>query len=199
MPSKQSSIDAYLKGLPADRRETLEAVREVVLKNLPKGYAETVQYGMIGYGVPHGIYPAGYHCNPSEPVPFLSLANQKNHMALYMFCLYTDEGELARFVEEWKATGKKLDMGKSCVRFKTLEDVPLQVIGRAIKRIPVKKFIASYEAGLGERANRATYKKGSKKSSGTASKKAAKKANKKTTSKKATKKSATKKTSRKTT
>jgi len=165
MPDRPTTPEAYLDSLPADRREAIEAVRAVVLKNLPEGYAEGVQYGMLGYFVPHEIYPAGYHCNPKEPVPFLSIASQKNHMALYMFCLYTNEEDMARFVADWEKSGKKLDMGKSCVRFKKIEDVPLAVIGRAVERVPVKKFLESYEAGLSERASRSVRKKTAKKAS----------------------------------
>jgi len=145
MQSKAATVKEYLAELPADRRETIESVRAVILKNLPKGYAEGMQYGMIGYFVPHSIYPSGYHCDPKQPLPFASLASQKNHMAVYMFCIYSDGDVAERFKDEWLATGKKLDMGKSCVRFKKLEDVALDVIGRAVKRMPVKKFIEQYE------------------------------------------------------
>lgn len=188
MSGKPITPEAYLDSLPDDRREAIEAVRAVVLKNLPEGYAEGVQYGMLGYFVPHEIYPAGYHCNPKEPVPFLSIASQKNHMALYMFCLYTNVEDMASFVEDWEKSGKKLDMGKSCVRFKKLDDVPLAAIGRAVRRVPVKKFLESYEAGLSERASRSSRKKTSKKAAGTSgkasSKKTSKRAGKKTTKKK---------------
>lgn len=138
----------YLAGLPADRKAALEAVRKVILANLDRkgGLEEGMQYGMIGYFVSHRVYPAGYHCDPKQPVPFVNLASQKNHMALYLFCLYTDPEALAQFEAEWKATGKKLDMGKSCVRFKKLEDVPLEVVGRAIKRVTAKRFLAHYES-----------------------------------------------------
>ncbi|MEZ5977343.1 MAG: DUF1801 domain-containing protein [Planctomycetota bacterium] len=135
MKSSATTVDAYLASLPADRREAIEAVRAVVRKNLDRKIAEGVQYGMVGWFVPHSVYPAGYHCDPKQPLPFASLASQKSHMALYLFCIYGDAEEKARFVEEWKATGKKLDMGASCVRFKKLEDVPLDVVGRAIERM----------------------------------------------------------------
>ncbi|MCA9284967.1 MAG: DUF1801 domain-containing protein, partial [Phycisphaerales bacterium] len=151
MQSKATTVEQYLDQLPADRREAISAVRKVILKNLPKGYAEGVQYGMIGYCVPHSIYPAGYHCNPKQPLPFASLASQKNHMALYLMCIYGDDAHREWFCKAWTDTGRKLDMGKGCVRFKKLDDVPLAVVGEAIKRVPVKTFIANYEAGLGER------------------------------------------------
>lgn len=146
MKGQSPSVRAYLESLPSDRRAVIEAVRDAVNRALPKGYEEGIQYNMIGWFVPHSIYPAGYHCNPKEPLPFVSLANQKNHMALYLFCLYMDPVEIARFQQRWTAGGKKLDMGKSCVRFKHLEDVNLDAIGEAIGRIPVAKFVAQYDA-----------------------------------------------------
>ena len=103
---------------------------------------------MIGYFVPHSIYPDGYHCDPSEPLPFASIASQKNHMAIYMMCVYSDPKLQEWFKKAWAKTGKKLDMGKSCVRFKKLEDLPLEIIGEAIKRVPVKKFVDHYESAI---------------------------------------------------
>ncbi len=146
MQSKAKTVDQYLADLPDDRREALQAVRAVVLKNLPKGYEEGMQYGMIGYFVPHSVYPPGYHCDPKQPLPFAGLASQKNHMSIYLMCIYGDEEQQAWFRDAWAASGKKLDMGKSCVRFKKLDDVPLKVIGEAIRRVPAKKFIDHYES-----------------------------------------------------
>lgn len=123
-------------------------MRKTILANLDKDYEEGIQYGMIGYYVPHRVYPPGYHCDASQPLPFASIASQKNHMGLYLFCIYGDAGERARFERAWKGAGKKLDMGASCVRFKKLDDVPLDVVGETIRRMPAKKFIASYEANL---------------------------------------------------
>lgn len=154
MHDRAESVDQYIADLPAQRRETVQAVRAVILENLPKGYEEGMQNGMIGYFVPHSVYPAGYHCDSSQPVPFASLASQKNHLALYLMCVYTDPELQAWFRQAWQATGKKLDMGSSCVRFKKVEDVPLDVIGETIRRVPVKKFIEQYEAALGSRAKR---------------------------------------------
>ena len=142
---KPKTVAQYLASLPKDRRDALKAVRKTVLDNLPKGYEEGIQYGMIGYFVPHSLYPSGYHCDPKQPLPFAQLASQKNHMAIYLMCIYNDAEHQQKFRDEWAETGKKLDMGKSCVRFKKLEDLPLTVIGRAIKRATVKKFIAHYE------------------------------------------------------
>lgn len=145
MQSKAKTVTEYLAELPAERRAAIDKVRAMIRKHLPKGYEERIQYGMIGYAVPLKTYPAGYHCKPDEPLPFLFLAAQKNHMALYMFCLYMDKADEARFRKEYKGTGKKLDMGKSCIRFQKPEDLALHVIGKAIARTPVKKFIATYE------------------------------------------------------
>jgi len=117
----------------------------VILRNLGKGFQEGMLYGMIGYYVPLDLYPSGYCGNADNPLPFCNLASQKNHCALYL-CLHQEEQELQWFQQEWAKTGKKLDMGKSCVRFKKIEDLPLPLIGKAIKRYSVKKFVAQYEA-----------------------------------------------------
>ena len=138
----------YLDGLPEDRRKAIARVRAAVNKGLPKGYREGMQYGMIGWYVPHSVYPAGYHCDPSEPVPRASLASQKNYMSLYLMCIYGDEEHRAWFEREWAKTGKKLSMGKSCIRFKKVEDVPLELITEAVARVPVETFLARYEAAI---------------------------------------------------
>ncbi|MHC4428397.1 MAG: DUF1801 domain-containing protein [Planctomycetota bacterium] len=162
MPSKPTTVRQYLAALPKDRREALQAVRKVILDNLDSGYAEGVQYGGIGYFVPHSVYPPGYHCDPSQPLPYVGIASQKNHMGIYLFCVYSSEDEQRRFREAWAKTGKKLDMGKSCVRFKKIDDVALDVIGKTIKRTPAKKFIAHYEASLGQTSRPARKKAASK-------------------------------------
>ncbi|QDU68334.1 DUF1801 domain-containing protein [Engelhardtia mirabilis] len=148
MADRPSSVKQYLAALPADRRAAMEAVRATIKANLDPKFEEGIQYGMVGYYLPHSVFPAGYHCDPTQPLPFASIASQKNHLAIYLFCIYTAPGEAERFAKEWKATGKRLDMGKSCVRFKKLEDVPLEVLGRAIKRATAAKFLKSYLAGL---------------------------------------------------
>jgi len=155
------TVASYLKALPEDRRRALNAVRKVIRDNLDKAYQETIQYNMIGYSVPHSVYPPGYHCDPKQPLPFVSMASQKNHMALYLFCIYTDPALVAWFTKAWQATGKRLDMGKSCVRFKKLDDVPLDVVGELIARVPAADFIKSYESSLA--APRPTRKKSAKK------------------------------------
>jgi len=162
MQSKASTVDEYLAELPEDRRETIEAVRAAILENLDTGFEEGMQYGMIGYYVPHSVYPAGYHCNPEEPVPYAALASQKNYVSLYLTGLYTGaaEGESETedsrwFQEAWAAArGKKPNMGKCCVRFKKLGDVPLEVVGEMIRRVPTQSFLERYEASIPASAKR---------------------------------------------
>ncbi|HMY15119.1 MAG TPA: DUF1801 domain-containing protein [Polyangium sp.] len=143
------TVQEYLDNLPEDRREALEAIRKVILANLDKDYEEGIQYGMIGYYVPHRVFPPGYHCDPKQPLPFASIASQKNHLALYLMCVYGSTELDTWFRDAWAKTGKKLDMGKGCVRFKKLSDVPLNVVGETIKRVPAKKYIETYQATLG--------------------------------------------------
>jgi hypothetical protein len=145
MTSKAKTVEQYLAELPEDRRAAIQAVRAVILKNLDADYAEGMQYGMIAYFVPHSVFPAGYHCDPKQPLTFAGLASQKNHMAIYLMCV-DDAEHVQWFREAWAKTGKKLDMGKSCIRFKRLEDLPLDVIGKAIARMPAKKYVATYLA-----------------------------------------------------
>ena len=133
MQSKATTVEQYLAGLTDDRRQALEAVRKVVLENLDQDYEEGIQYGMIGYYVPHRVHPAGYHCDPKQPLPFAGLASQKNYMSLYMMCVYGDTPHSDWFRNAWAKTGKKLDMGKACIRFKKVEDLALDVIAEAIK------------------------------------------------------------------
>lgn len=151
MRSSATTVAAYLKSLPAERREAITAVRRVILDNLPDGYEEGMQYGMIGYYVPHSVYPAGYHCDPKQPVPFAGLASQKNYMSLYLMCVYGNHDHEAWFRTAWEKSGKKLDMGKGCVRFKRVEDVPLEVVGQTIRRVPVDEFLRYYESVAGAR------------------------------------------------
>ncbi len=187
MPTAPTTVSAYLASLPEDRRKAINAVRKVIKANLDPKIQEGIQYGMLGYFVPHKHFPAGYHCDPKQPLPFVNLGSQKNHMALYLFCIYLDEKESERFAKGWKATGKKLDMGKSCVRFKKLEDVPLEFVGETIARFDVDSFIEGYEASLAAPRKGPAKKKASKKKT---AKKAAKK---KPAAKKAAKKAAARK------
>lgn len=148
MQSKAKTVAEYLDSLPPDRRSAIEAVRKVILRHLDKNYQEGMGYGMIGYSVPHRIYPAGYHCKPSDPLPFAGIASQKGHMSVYLMSLYGPDSDEAWFRDAWAATGKRLDMGKCCVRFKRIEDVPLDIIGEAIRRMPVERWIEKYERNL---------------------------------------------------
>ena len=148
MKSSATSVESYLAGLPEDRREAVKAVRDTILENLDAGYEEGIQYGMIGYYVPHRLFPAGYHCDPKQPLPFGSIASQKNHMAIYLMHLYMNPDQERWFRDAWKKTGKKLDMGKSCIRFKKLDDLALDVIGESIRRVPAKKYVATYQDNL---------------------------------------------------
>lgn len=158
MQSKATTVAEYLDELPEDRRKAISKVRQVIKKNMPKGMAEGMQYGMIGYFVPHKIYPAGYHCDPKQPLLFAGLASQKGHMSLYLCTLYQNE-ELAKwFIDKMAAAGKKLDMGKGCVRFKKLEDMPLDILGEAVGRMTVAEVVANYEKQV-ERSRRARKKK----------------------------------------
>ncbi len=159
MRSDAKTVSDYLQSLPEDRRKAISAVREVILANLPTGYEECMSYGMIGYVVPHTIYPAGYHCDPKLPLPYANLGSQKNHMALYLMCVYLDKATEQWFRKAWQVAGKKLDMGKSCVRFKKLEDVSLEVIGQVIARVPVKEYIRRIEEVLGATSKKAAKKK----------------------------------------
>lgn len=149
MQSKATTVRAYLRDLPPDRRQAVGAVRKVILDNLDKDYEEGMCYGMIAYSVPHRVYPAGYHCNPGLPLPFAGLASQKQYTSVYLMTCYAggtpDEGW---FRKAWAATGKKLDMGKCRIRFERVEDPALEVIGGAIRRLPVQACIEVYEQAL---------------------------------------------------
>lgn len=189
MPDKPATVKQYLDALPADRRETLQGIRQVILANLDPAFEEGIQYGMIGYYLPHSVYPKGYHCDPSQPLPFASIASQKNHVGIYLFCVYCDAGDKERFVEEWKKSGKRLDMGASCVRVKNLEGVALEALGKAIKRATAKRFVQAYEGSVSPEGRAAAKK--------AAGKKTAKKTGKKTAAKTTTGKSAAKKIAKK--
>jgi hypothetical protein len=145
MQSKAKTVKQYLAELPPDRRAAIEAVREVILKNLDEDYEEGMAYGMISYHVPHRVYPPGYHCDPKQGLPFAALSSQKHHMGIGLMSLYGAGSDEKWFRAAWAKSGKKLDMGKCCVRFKKVEDVPLEVVGEAIRRVPAKAWIAYYE------------------------------------------------------
>ncbi len=142
--SSATTVEEYLNELPEDRRHVIATVRDVVLRNLPEGYRESFNWGMIGYEVPLERYPETYN---GQPLSYMALAAQKSHYALYLTCVYQDPQKDAWFREEFKKAGKKLDMGKSCVRFRKLDDLPLDVIGQAVASTPPEDLIATYEAG----------------------------------------------------
>lgn len=145
MQSKAATVADYMAQLPPERRAHLQVVRDVILKNLDRKFEEGMQYGMIGYYVPHSIYPSGYHCDPRQPLPFGGLASQKNHMSVHLMGLYGDNDEEKWFRSAWAKTGKKLDMGKCCIRFKKAEDLALELIGQAVARMPIGRYIEYYE------------------------------------------------------
>ena len=142
MRSDAATVEAYLAELPADRRQALEEVRRVVLEHLPEGFEEVVQYGMISYVVPLERHPRTYN---GQPLAVASLANQKRHMALYLMGVYGEDGAADWLRARWATTGKPLDLGKSCLRFKRLDDLALDVVGEAVARTSVDDFVAAYE------------------------------------------------------
>jgi uncharacterized protein YdhG (YjbR/CyaY superfamily) len=153
MRSRATTVGQYLAELPADRRIALEAVRAVVLENLPDGYEEVMNWGMITYEVPLETYPDTYN---RQPLMFAALASQKNHMSVYLTGIYLSDEAREEFEAAYRATGKRFDVGKSCVRFQTLEDLPLELIGKTIRSVPVDRLIARFEES---RAVRKAHKK----------------------------------------
>ncbi len=142
---KSTTVAAYLGRLPADRRQQLETVRRTILANLDGDYEEGMLYGMIGYYVPHRVFPDGYHCDPDQPLCYAGLSAQKHHMSVYLMCVYGSPELREWFAKAWAKSGKKLDMGKSCIRFQKAEDLALDVLGAAIRRVPAKKYVAHYQ------------------------------------------------------
>lgn len=146
MQSKALTVDQYLDELPADRKKVIAELRKVIKKNLPKGFTECMGYGMIGYVIPHSMYPQGYHCSPDQPVPFMNLASQKNFVALYHMGIYADPQLLKWFTGEYAKAGVgKPDMGKSCIRFKNMDKIPYELIGQLASKITPKQWLAFYE------------------------------------------------------
>ncbi len=143
MHSKMDTAESYLAELPPDRRDAVSAVRRVILQNLPDGYEETMQFGMIAYVIPISRYPNTYN---GQALQIAALASQKNYMSVYLMTVYGDKETRHWFKERFEASGRKLDMGKSCVRFKKLDDLPLDVIGETIARVTVEQYISRYEA-----------------------------------------------------
>ncbi|MCZ8090349.1 MAG: DUF1801 domain-containing protein [Flavobacterium sp.] len=149
MQSTAKTPSEYVDSLPDERKNVIENIRKTILDNLPKGFEETISYGMLGYVVPHSIYPSGYHCDPKTPLPFISVASQKNFIAVYHMGIYADETLLNWFVAEYpKHCKTKLDMGKSCIRFKKVNDIPLDLLGQLVTKMTVQDWISLYENNL---------------------------------------------------
>ena len=146
MQSKASTVDAHVASLPQDRQEAVSKIRQAILANLPKGFVEEMSYGMIGYVVPHSLYPAGYHCTPALPLPYMNVASQKNFIAIYHMGIYANAALLKWFTGKYskRVTGK-LDMGKSCIRFKNPENIPFDLIGELAGKLTVAEWIKLYE------------------------------------------------------
>ena len=146
MISKAKNVEDYLKELPPDRELCLSKLRATILKNIPKGFEEAMSYGMIGYVVPHSIFPDGYHCSPELPLPFITIASQKNFIALYHMGLYANPSLLQWFMIEYPQHSKsKIDVGKSCIRFKKLDQIPYDLLAELLKMISVKDWITLYQ------------------------------------------------------
>lgn len=144
-----STAKEYVAQIPEERKEAIQKLRNVILKNLPVGYEEGISYGMIGYYVPHSIYPNGYHCSPKMPLPFMSIASQKNSINVYHSGIYADKNLYDWFVSEFKKySNRKLDMGKSCIRFKKMDEIPFKLIGELTKKMSSEEWITIYESAL---------------------------------------------------
>ena len=155
MKSKALTVESYINELPIERQEAMNNLRNAFLKNLPTGYKEEISYGMIGYVVPHTLYPAGYHCTPKLPLPFVNIASQKNFIAIYHVGLYADKELLRWFETEYvKHSTTKLDMGKSCIRFKKSETIPYELIGELAKKMSVQNWINLYESSFKPNLNK---------------------------------------------
>ncbi len=155
MQSKSTTIKGYLEELPEERVESFNKLRTIILKNIPKGFEECMSYGMIGYVVPHKLYPKGYHCDPKLPLPFVALGSQKNFIALHHMGIYGNPTLLEWFVNEYPNHSKaKLDMGKGCIRFKKMDDIPYKLIGELMKKVNVKEYIAKHEEALKSRSKK---------------------------------------------
>ncbi|MDI5896352.1 DUF1801 domain-containing protein [Flavobacterium algoritolerans] len=149
MQSTATTVSAYLEEIPEERKDALKKLREIILKNIPKGFVEQMTYGMIGYVVPHSIYPNGYHCTPELPLPFISFASQKNFIALYHMGIYANPELLNWFVTEYpKHSTQKLDMGKSCIRFKKANQIPFELIAELAQKMSVQEWITCYESQI---------------------------------------------------
>ena len=149
MQYKATSVDDYIDQIPEDRQESVKKLRKTILENLPKGFEEGINYGMIGYYVPHSKYPDGYHCDPKLPLPFMNVASQKNSINLYHSGIYAKKELLDWFVTEYpKHCKRKLDIGKSCVRFKKVDEIPYELIRELVKKMTADEWIEIYEKAI---------------------------------------------------
>lgn len=149
MQSTATTVTAYIDSLADDRKYAIEQLRKVIKKNIPKGFEEVMSYGMIGYVVPHKLYPAGYHCTPELPLPFMNIASQKNFIAVYHMMVYADKNLHDWFAAEYaKRVKGKLDMGKSCIRFKKVDQIPFDLIGELASKVTVQQWIDQYESAF---------------------------------------------------
>lgn len=149
MQPQANTPEEYVEKLPEDRKEVIQKIRAAVNKVLPKGFKETLGYGMIGWVVPHSIYPSGYHCDSKQPLPFMGVASQKNHIGFYHMGIYADEKLLKWFTENYpKHCKTKLDIGKSCIRFKKLENIPYELISQLVSKMTVEEWVNLYESNL---------------------------------------------------
>lgn len=149
MQSSAQSIEAYLKEIPEERKSAFLRLRKTILKNIPKGFIEKISYGMIGFIVPHDLYPKGYHSNPKLPLPFISIASQKNFIVLYHMGIYANPELLQWFITEYtKYSTQKLNMGKSCIRFKKLDQIPFDLIAQLVQKMSVEEWINYYESQI---------------------------------------------------
>lgn len=152
MQSTAATPEEYISSLPAERQPVMHALRAAVLKHLPEGFVEGMVYGMLGYTVPHMLYPAGYHCDPKQALPYMNIASQKNYISVYHMGLYADEQIMQWFISAYaKVSSKKPDIGKSCIRFKKVEDIPVDLIGELAGKMTVQDWIALYESKLKSR------------------------------------------------
>ncbi|MBD0823157.1 iron chaperone [Aestuariibaculum marinum] len=149
MQYQAETPEDYITQVPEERQEALTKLREVIKENLPEGFQEGIQYGMIGYFVPHSLYPDGYHCNPIEPLPFMSFASHKNSVNLYHMGIYAVSEIYDWFVAEYpKYCKRKLDIGKSCIRFKKVEEIPYQLIAELCRKLTPEQWITIYETNI---------------------------------------------------
>jgi hypothetical protein len=156
MQIQADTPDHYIDLLPEDRKEPISKLRKAVLDNLPEGFVETIGYGMLGYVVPHSLYPAGYHCDPKLPLPFINIASQKNHISMYHMGIYSNKELLEWYLNEYeKVFHTKPEMGKGCLKFKKLNLIPYQLIGELASKISVAEWINYYETNIKKGSTRA--------------------------------------------